>query len=107
PGGVGFDPLAVEYNLDCAGRTVKISDWASDRRLENRISGIRERNFWAAQAQGLQLVMRGIDARQSAMFSYLSPEQRVPKDHPLRRIRVASVVNANTVHGIGSKLIIS
>jgi len=54
-----------------------------------------------------KLVMRGIDARQSAMFSYLSPEQRVPKDHPLRRIRVASVVNANTLHGIGSKLIIS
>jgi transposase len=32
--------------------------------------------------------MRGIDATQSAMFSYLSPEQRVPKDHPLRAIRV-------------------
>jgi len=32
--------------------------------------------------------MRGIDATQSAMFSYLSPEQRVPKDHPLRQIRV-------------------
>src|SRR5262249_10519466 len=32
--------------------------------------------------------MRGIDSTQSAMFSYLSPEQRVPKDHPLRRIRV-------------------
>ena len=32
--------------------------------------------------------MRGSDATQSAMFSYLSPEQRVPKDHPLRRIRV-------------------
>src|SRR5215510_3369779 len=31
--------------------------------------------------------MRGIDATQSAVFSYLSPEQRVPKDHPLRRIR--------------------
>ena len=31
--------------------------------------------------------MRGTDATQSAMFSYLSPEQRVPKDHPLRQIR--------------------
>jgi transposase len=32
--------------------------------------------------------MRGTDTQQSAMFSYLSPEQRVPADHPLRRIRV-------------------
>jgi transposase len=31
--------------------------------------------------------MRGIDTTQSAMFSYVSPEQRVPKDHPLRSIR--------------------
>jgi transposase len=31
--------------------------------------------------------MRGSDIRQSAIFSYLSPEQRVPADHPLRRIR--------------------
>ena len=26
--------------------------------------------------------MRGHDEQQSQMFSYLSPEQRVPKDHP-------------------------
>jgi transposase len=31
--------------------------------------------------------MRGLDAQQSAMYSYLSPEQRVPANHPLRRIR--------------------
>ena len=31
--------------------------------------------------------MRGDDNQQSAMFSYLSPEQRVPADHPLRAIR--------------------
>ena len=31
--------------------------------------------------------MRGIDTTQSAIFSYISPEQRVPKDHPLRQIR--------------------
>ena len=31
--------------------------------------------------------MRGPDVKQSAMFSYLSPEQRVPADHPLRKIR--------------------
>jgi hypothetical protein len=32
-------------------------------------------------------VLRGPDIKQSAMFSYLSPEHRVPADHPLRKIR--------------------
>jgi len=32
--------------------------------------------------------MRGSDHQQSHIFSYLSPEQRVRKDHPLRAIRV-------------------
>jgi transposase len=31
--------------------------------------------------------MRGDDVQQQAMFSYLSPEARVPQDHPLRPIR--------------------
>ncbi len=31
--------------------------------------------------------MRGIDHQQADMFSYLSPEQRVRKDHPLRTVR--------------------
>lgn len=31
--------------------------------------------------------MRGDDRHQEAMFSYLSPEARVPQDHPLRVIR--------------------
>ncbi|MBA3546875.1 MAG: IS5 family transposase [Nannocystis sp.] len=32
--------------------------------------------------------MRGDDRRPDSMFSYVSPEQRVPSDHPLRAIRV-------------------
>jgi transposase len=32
--------------------------------------------------------MRGLDFQQSAMYSYLSPEQRVPADHPLRAVRL-------------------
>lgn len=32
--------------------------------------------------------MRGEDRRQQGMFSYISPEARVPKDHPLRPIRI-------------------
>jgi transposase len=31
--------------------------------------------------------MRGDDLLQDGMFSYISPERRVPKDHPLRPIR--------------------
>jgi len=31
--------------------------------------------------------MRGLDTQQSRMFSYVSPEQRVPADHPLRPVR--------------------
>ncbi len=31
--------------------------------------------------------MRGDDRRDGAMFSYVSPEARVPKDHPLRPLR--------------------
>src|ERR1700685_4574109 len=32
--------------------------------------------------------MRGKDEQQLGVFSYLSPEQRVPQDHPLRPLRV-------------------
>ncbi len=31
--------------------------------------------------------MRGDDRKQDDMFSYISPEQRIPQDHPLRGIR--------------------
>jgi transposase len=31
--------------------------------------------------------MRGQDKQQSAMFSYVSPEERVPAEHPLRPVR--------------------
>ena len=31
--------------------------------------------------------MRGDDLHQDALFSYLSPAARVPKDHPLRLLR--------------------
>ena len=32
--------------------------------------------------------MRGVNHQQSEMFSYISAERRVPKDHPLRAIRL-------------------
>ena len=33
-------------------------------------------------------LMRGSDTQQGSMFSYLSPEERVPVKHPLRSIRL-------------------
>src|SRR5437764_9258126 len=34
--------------------------------------------------------MRGAEYEQSSMFSYISAERRVPKDHPLRAIRTVA-----------------
>jgi len=31
--------------------------------------------------------MRGADSKQEVMFSYISPEERVPKNNPLRPIK--------------------
>ncbi len=31
--------------------------------------------------------MRGTDVHQEGLFSYLSPESRIPKHHPLRPVR--------------------
>ena len=31
--------------------------------------------------------MRGFDQRRDGLFSYVRPESRIPKDHPLRLIR--------------------
>ena len=31
--------------------------------------------------------MRGADGQQAGMFSYVSPERRIPANHPLRPIR--------------------
>src|SRR6266567_4369117 len=33
------------------------------------------------------MTMRGGDGQQAGMFSYVSPERRIPADHPLRPIR--------------------
>jgi len=36
--------------------------------------------------------MRGTDVHQEGLFSYLSPESRIPRNHPLRPVR--AMVNA-------------
>jgi len=35
----------------------------------------------------MRIRIRGDDQQQGAMFSYVSPEQQVPRDYPLRAIR--------------------
>ncbi|MDD3355225.1 MAG: IS5/IS1182 family transposase, partial [Zoogloea sp.] len=32
--------------------------------------------------------MRGTDHKQSPLFSYVNLEDRIPRDHPLRRVKV-------------------
>ncbi len=48
--------------------------------------------------------MRGEDQRQAGMFSYISPEQRVPKDHPLRAIRAMRDEPLGSLPGESQKL---
>jgi transposase len=45
--------------------------------------------------------MRGTDTQQSGMFSYLSPEERVPEKHPLRPIRQ---MTDEALKGLSAKL---
>src|SRR3989442_5321108 len=44
-------------------------------------------NYNLVQRQGRRSRMRGDNEQQAGMYSYISPEQRVPADHPLRPIR--------------------
>ena len=44
--------------------------------------------------------MRGDDQQQDGMFSYISPDKRVPQDHPLRMIR--SLVDGDIEHSIAA-----
>lgn len=48
--------------------------------------------------------MRGPDIQQTAMFSYLSPEQRVPADHPLRGIRQITDTVLNDLSPLFAKM---
>ena len=40
--------------------------------------------------------MRGADEQPGSMFSYVSLEERVPQDHPLRAIRRIVLIHADT-----------
>jgi transposase len=44
-------------------------------------------NYNLGQRQRRRSSVRGDNEQEAAMFSYISPEQRVPADHPLRPIR--------------------
>src|SRR5215216_232413 len=44
-------------------------------------------NYNLVQGQRRRNRMRGDQEQQAGMYSYISPEQRVPADHPLRPLR--------------------
>src|SRR4029453_19620460 len=48
--------------------------------------------------------MRGQDRQQSAMFSYVSPEERVPAEHPLRPIREMADVALNSLSPVFDRM---
>lgn len=51
--------------------------------------------------------MRGADSEQTAMFSYVLPEQRVPQDHPLRPIRkMVDEARADALASVGQALFV-
>ncbi len=54
----------------------------------SRASRLRKNPVRIVQSDGTRLIggeeMRGTDRTQSTMFSYVSPEARIPADHPLR-----------------------
>jgi transposase len=64
----------------CGGR--RETDVPTAAKLKIRRFGIKQNRVFLFEA-----AMRGKDFKQSAMFSYLSPEERVPADHPLRPVR--------------------
>jgi transposase len=51
--------------------------------------------------------MRGKDIQQSAMFSYLSPEDRVPADHPLRAIRLMADIALKALSPVFSRMYVA
>lgn len=48
--------------------------------------------------------MRGQDDQQLDVFSYVSPEQRVPQDHPLRQLRAMTDEALQQLKGRFNKL---
>src|SRR5712692_1130392 len=48
--------------------------------------------------------MRGKDEQQLDVFSYISPEQRVPQDHPLRSLRAMADEALQQLHPLFNRL---
>lgn len=48
--------------------------------------------------------MRGVDPRRDGLFSYVRPDSRIPKDHPLCVIRQVTDEALGSLHGLFSTL---
>ena len=51
--------------------------------------------------------MRGKDTQQSALFSYLSPEDRVPADHPLRPVRLMADIALEALSPVFNRMYVA
>jgi transposase len=51
--------------------------------------------------------MRGKDTQQSAMFSYISPEDRVPANHPLRPVRAMADVALKALSPVFNRMYVA
>jgi transposase len=51
--------------------------------------------------------MRGKDTQQSAIFSYLSPEDRVPADHPLRPVRLMADIALEALSPVFNRMYVA
>jgi hypothetical protein len=90
-----FAPIKTEEQLDLQSLHWVRQRWVMRRTaVVNRIRSLllagcgKKPNIVQRRiAECVQWGMRGTDQQQSHVFSYISPEQRVRKDHPLRPIR--------------------
>src|SRR5271155_3505626 len=51
--------------------------------------------------------MRGKDTQQGGMFSYLSPEDRVPADHPLRPVRLMADIALEALSPVFNRMYVA
>ncbi len=79
------DEQAATVAAKAAAQGLTVADWLG--KLAVRLCNANRRDIYHVDLSPMSQVMRGQDTQLSTMFSYLSPEERVPEEHPLRRMR--------------------
>jgi hypothetical protein len=81
-------PQRHKFGKKCAMRKSKYALRKTLALYQGTALQAAEKLLWVYGRSCFNLFMRGDDFQQGAVFSYISAEQRVPQDHPLRAIRV-------------------